>query len=308
VSDAALLEHRPLVRRGKVRDVYEDGDRLLLVASDRVSTYDVVHPTPVPGKGMVLTGLSVFWFDRTAAVCPNHLESFTDVPPPVRGRALSVRRLDLVPLECVVRGHLAGSGWREYAASGAVGGIPLPDGLRESERLPAPIFTPATKAEDGEHDVNVDLGQAAEIVGDRALVEEVRRLSLALFALGSDHLAARGLILADTKFEFGLDPRGGGPVLADEALTPDSSRIWPAERWRPGEAPPSYDKQFVRDWATGSGWDRTPPAPALPPEIVDGTARRYREAYERIADEPLAAWLARSGAPTGPGESAEGLR
>jgi phosphoribosylaminoimidazole-succinocarboxamide synthase len=266
-----------------------------MVASDRISTYDVVHPTPIPDKGRVLTALSVFWFGRTEHIVPNHLVSATDgVPDEVRGRALAVRRLEMLPIECVVRGHITGSGWKDYQATGTVSGIELPPGLQESERLPAPIFTPSTKAETG-HDEAIDFEQAAELVGDRALADRVRSASLALYAFAAEHAAGRGVILADTKFEFGLDPDGELRV-GDEVLTPDSSRFWPADGFAVGRGQPSFDKQYVRDWAAGSGWDKAPPAPALPDDVVTGTRARYVEAYERIAGEPFARWLARVGA------------
>jgi phosphoribosylaminoimidazole-succinocarboxamide synthase len=285
-----------LVSQGKVRDIYAAGDdRLLLVASDRISTYDVVHPTPIPDKGAVLTGLTAFWLEQTAGICPNHLVSYTDVPDEWRGRAMLVERLEMVPVECVVRGYITGSGWKDYLATGAVCGIELPSGLRESERLPEPIFTPATKAELGDHDENVDFERAAKIVGDRALLEELRRISLALYERGAAHARERGIILADTKFELGRRT-DGTIVLGDEVMTPDSSRFWPAEGYERGRSQPSFDKQFVRDWAAGSGWDKTAPAPSLPDEVVEGTRARYLEAYERIAGEPFERWLRRSGA------------
>ena len=284
-----------LVSQGKVRDIYAAADdRLLLVASDRISTYDVVHPTPIPDKGKVLTGLTVFWLDQTADICPNHLVSYADVSDEFRGRAMLVERLEMVPVECVVRGYITGSGWKDYRATGAVCGIELPAGLEESERLPQPIFTPATKAELGDHDENVDFDRAAEIVGDRPLLEELRRLSLALYERGAEHARGRGIILADTKFEFGR--RGDGTiVLADEVMTPDSSRFWPADGYEPARSQPSFDKQYVRDWAAGSGWDKTPPAPPLPDDVVEGTRARYLDAYERITGEPFERWLERSG-------------
>jgi phosphoribosylaminoimidazole-succinocarboxamide synthase len=289
VSEAAAL-----IAQGKVRDIYEAGeDGLLLVASDRISTYDVVHPTPIPDKGKVLTGLTAFWLDRTADVCPNHLVSITDVPEEHRGRAMLVERLEMVPVECVVRGYITGSGWKDYQATGAVCGIELPPGLRESERLPEPIFTPATKAEIGDHDENVDFERAARIVGDRPLLEELRRLSIAIYERAAEHARERGIVLADTKFEFGRRP-DGTIVLGDEVLTPDSSRFWPADGYEPGRGQPSFDKQYVRDWATASGWDKAPPAPPLPDRVVDGTRRRYLEAYERITGEPFERWLERS--------------
>ncbi len=285
-----------LLAQGKVRDIYAVGeDRLLLVASDRISTYDVVHPTAIPDKGRVLTGLSTFWFDRTREICPNHLVSYTEMPGECRGRGLLVERLDMLPVECVVRGYITGSGWKDYLATGTVCGIPLPDGLQESDRLPEPIFTPATKAEIGDHDENVSFDRAAEIVGDRALLEEVRRLSIELYSFGAAHARERGIILADTKFEFGRRP-DGTLVLADEVLTPDSSRFWPAQGYTPGRPQPSFDKQYVRDWAASSGWDKTPPAPPLPTKVVDRTRKLYIDAYERIAGEPFSHWLDRSGA------------
>ena len=291
MSNAAALTH---VSSGKVREIYASGEeRLLLVASDRISTYDVVHPTPIPDKGKLLTGLTAFWLDRTAEVCPNHLISFTEVPEEFRGRAMLVARLDMVPVECVVRGYITGSGWNDYKSTGAVCGIELPAGLRESEQLPEPIFTPATKAEVGDHDENVDFERAAEIVGDRGLLEELRRLSIAIYELGAAHARERGIILADTKFEFGRRP-DGTIVLGDEVMTPDSSRFWPADGYEPGRGQPSFDKQYVRDWAAGSGWDKTPPAPALPGDVIERTRRLYVDAYERITGEPFEAWLERS--------------
>jgi phosphoribosylaminoimidazole-succinocarboxamide synthase len=283
----------PLLASGKVREMYDLRDSILMVASDRISTYDVVHPTPIPDKGKVLTGLSVFWFERTLDIVPNHYVSSTDgVPEEVRGRALAVRKLEMLPLECVVRGYLSGSGWKDYQQTGAVCGIELPEGLRESEQLPEPIFTPATKAEVGDHDENVDLDRAAEIVGDRALVERLRHVSIDLYRHAAAHARSRGIIVADTKFEFGWDANGV-LTLGDEVLTPDSSRFWPADEYEPGRAQPSFDKQYVRDWAAGSGWDKTPPAPALPDDVVARTREKYVQAYERIAGEPFDAWLAR---------------
>jgi phosphoribosylaminoimidazole-succinocarboxamide synthase len=291
VSSAGALTH---VSSGKVRDIYAVGeDRLLLVASDRISTYDVVHPTPIPDKGKLLTGLTAFWLGRTGEVCPNHLISFTEVPEEFRGRAMLVERLEMVPVECVVRGYITGSGWKDYQSTGAVCGHELPAGLRESEQLPEPIFTPATKAEVGDHDENVDFERAAEIVGDRELLEELRRLSIAIYELGASHARERGIILADTKFEFGRRP-DGTIVLGDEVMTPDSSRFWPADGYEPGRGQPSFDKQYVRDWAAGSGWDKTPPAPALPGEVIERTRSLYVDAYERITGELFEAWLERS--------------
>jgi len=295
VSEAAALDRLDLIAQGKVRDIYAVGEeRLLLVTTDRISTYDVVHPNPIPDKGKVLTGLSAFWFERTDGVCPNHVISYADVPDEVRGRALLVERLEMAPVECVVRGYITGSGWKDYQSTGAVCGIDLPAGLQESEQLPEPIFTPATKAEVGDHDENVDFERAVEIVGDRPLLEDLRRISLELYRLGSEHARERGIILADTKFEFGRRP-DGTIVLGDEALTPDSSRFWPADTYEPGRGQPSFDKQFVRDWASQSGWDKTAPAPPLPDDVVEGTRARYVEAYEKITGEPFGAWLERSG-------------
>jgi phosphoribosylaminoimidazole-succinocarboxamide synthase len=294
------LADLPLLASGKVRELYElDPDRLLMVASDRISTYDAVHPTPIPDKGRVLTGLSVFWFEQTRQIVANHLVSATEgVPYEARGRALVVRRLKMLPVECVVRGYITGSGWKDYQASGAVSGIALPAGLRESELLPEPIFTPSTKADVG-HDEAIDFARAAELVGDRALMERVRDISLALYSFAAEHARARGVILADTKFELGLDEHGE-LVLSDEVLTPDSSRYWPADGYEPGRGQPSFDKQFVRDWAAGSGWDKRPPAPAIPDDVVAGTRARYVEAYERIVGEPFKAWLDRTTATAGP--------
>jgi phosphoribosylaminoimidazole-succinocarboxamide synthase len=286
----------PLIASGKVREMYDLGDRILMVASDRISTYDVVHPTPIPNKGAVLTGISAFWFAKTGHIVPNHFVSATDgVPDEVRGRAMAVRRLEMLPVECVVRGYLSGSGWKEYVETGAVCGIELPPGLRESEQLPSPIFTPATKAQLGDHDENVDFERAAELIGDRDRADRARSVSIELYRFAADHARERGIILADTKFELGLDA-GGELVLGDEVCTPDSSRFWPADGYEPGHGQPSFDKQYVRDWASGTGWDRTPPAPELPAEVVEQTQARYREAYELITGEPLDAWLERTGA------------
>ena len=289
VSTLAAL---PLLATGKVREMYDLGDRILMVASDRISTYDVVHPTPIPDKGKVLTALSVFWFEQTSSLVPNHLVSIVDgVPDEARGRALAVRKLTMLPVECVVRGYITGSGWKDYQATGTVAGIELPAGLQESEQLPEPIFTPSTKADVG-HDETIDFHQAAEIVGDRGLMESLRDLSIALYSFAAEHAAARGVVLADTKFEFGHDADGVLRV-GDEVLTPDSSRFWPADTYEVGKPQPSFDKQYVRDWASGTGWDKKPPAPAIPEDVVAGTRARYVEAYEKITGEPFAAWLAR---------------
>ena len=264
-----------LVASGKVREIYAlDEDRLLLVASDRISTFDVVLPTEVPDKGRVLTGLSGFWFARTADICPNHLLSLR-----ADGRSTECRRLDMLPLECVVRGYLAGSGWKDYLASGAVCGHELPAGLRESDRLPEPIFTPATKATEG-HDENIDAARAIALVGEERF-RELERLSLELYAFVSGYAAEHGIILADTKLELGLDG-DGRIVLADEVFTPDSSRFWPADEYVPGGPQPSFDKQFVRDYCETLGWDKTAPGPELPDDVVAGTRARYVEAFERL--------------------------
>ncbi len=294
-----------LIASGKVREMYalggEGGNELLMVASDRISTYDAVHPTPIPDKGKVLTGLSVFWFERTAHIVDNHLTSFTHgVPESELGRALVVRRLRMLPVECVVRGYITGSGWKDYQASGRVSGIELPSGLRESERLPQPIFTPSTKADVG-HDEAIDFDGAAELVGDAALMRKVADVSVELYEFAAAHALANGVILADTKFEFGIDDDApGGPrlVVGDEVLTPDSSRYWPADGYEPGRGQPSFDKQYVRDWASASGWDKKPPAPEIPDDVVAGTRERYIEAYERITGEPFSAWLQRTAPPS----------
>ncbi|MBV8997832.1 MAG: phosphoribosylaminoimidazolesuccinocarboxamide synthase [Solirubrobacterales bacterium] len=288
------LADLPLIASGKVREIYEGRDRtLLIVASDRISTYDVVHPTPIPDKGSVLTGLSAFWFERTAELVPNHMISVSDgVPSEVRGRGMLVCRLEMLPIECVVRGYLSGSGWKDYQRTGEVCGIAVPPGLTESDRLPEPIFTPATKAQEG-HDENIDFERAAELVGDRALTERVREVSIAVYRHAAEHALERGIILADTKFEFGLDPEGQ-LTLGDEVCTPDSSRFWPANEYEPGRSQPSFDKQFVRDWASSTGWDRNPPAPPIPDEVVGRTRAKYVEAYERITGDPFDAWLQRT--------------
>ena len=283
-----------VLRRGKVRDLYRAGDdALLLVATDRISAFDVVLSPGVAGKGVVLTRLSSFWFAQLAEVAASHLlatdaaafpEPFASCPE-LRGRACLVRRLEIVPIECVVRGYLVGSGWQEYQASGGVCGVRLPAGLRLADPLPEPIFTPSTKAEVG-HDENISFDRAAGLVGGE-LAERLRALSLALYRRAAALAEARGIIIADTKFEFGIDP-AGTLLWADEALTPDSSRFWPASDYRPGANPPSFDKQYVRDWLTASGWDRQPPAPPLPDAVVEGTLARYLEAYRRLTGADLA--------------------
>jgi phosphoribosylaminoimidazole-succinocarboxamide synthase len=273
------------VGSGKVRELYAlDEDRLLLVASDRISTFDVVLPTEIPDKGRVLTGLSAFWFARTRDICPNHLLALRS-----DGRSTECRRLDMLPLECVVRGYLAGSGWKDYRRTGEVCGHTLPTGLVESDRLPEPIFTPSTKAVAG-HDENIDRAQAAELVGADRL-DEVERVSLELYRFAAAHAAARGILIADTKFELGLDEEGR-LVLADEAFTPDSSRFWPADEYRPGRAQPSFDKQFARDYCESLGWDKSYPGPELPDEVVAGTRARYVDAFERLTGLDFGAYVA----------------
>ena len=276
-----------LLHSGKVRDVYADGDDLVLVASDRVSIYDVVLPTPIPDKGAVLTQLSLWWFDRLGDLVPNHVISGTDVPPEFAGRAMRCRRLEMLPVECVARGYLTGSGLKDYEKTGVVSGVALPPGLVDGSRLPEPVFTPSTKAPLGQHDEAMTFGEVEDLVGADTAAR-LRELTLAVYVRGAETAAANGIIVADTKLEFGRDPATGEIVLADEVLTPDSSRFWPADRWQPGRPQASFDKQFVRDWSATLDWDRTPPGPAVPPEVVDATRARYVEAYERITGLP---WL-----------------
>ena len=289
----------PLLARGKVRELYAvDDDAVLVVASDRLSAYDVVLPTPIPDKGAVLTGLSLWWFGQLAGIVPNHLITADVAEYPselaawrdgLRGRSMLCRRLEMLPVECVARGHLTGSGLAEYAASGSVCGVPLPPGLVDGSRLPSPVFTPATKAAEGEHDENVPFSAVEALVG-ASVAAELRRLTLAVYARGAALAESRGVLLADTKLEFGFDP-AGVLTLGDEVLTPDSSRFWPADAWRPGRPQPSYDKQYVRDWLTASGWDRTAPGPELPPDVVEQTRARYVEAYERLTGSSFATYL-----------------
>jgi phosphoribosylaminoimidazole-succinocarboxamide synthase len=310
-----MLAAESFVRSGKVRDLYGLGaDRLLLVASDRISAFDVVLPTPIPDKGRVLTGLSRHWFNMTGSIVPNHLigTSLDDIPAAelpgspeeLRGRAMVCRMASVLPVEIVVRGYLAGSGWKEYIAHGSVCGVPLPPLLRESDRLPAPILTPATKALAGEHDINIDFGSMVELLADwaprgddwlgrdaaLALAERVRDVALRLYELGAERCAAAGIVLADTKFEMGIVD--GELILVDEVLTPDSSRFWDAEAYEPGRPQASYDKQFVRDWLDTQPWDKTPPGPELPDEVVAGTRQRYVEAFERITGTRFERYLA----------------
>ena len=273
------------VGSGKVRELFALGDdRLLLVASDRISTFDVVLPTEIPDKGRVLTGLSAFWFARTRHIVDNHLVALRD-----DGRSLECRRLEMLPVEMVVRGYLTGSGWTDYSATGAVSGQRLPDGLLESAQLPEPIVTPATKATEG-HDLTITEHEAAALCGD-ADYARARDAAVELYRFAAEHAEARGILLADTKFEFGVDA-DGAVVLADEALTPDSSRFWPADGHAPGAPQPSFDKQYVRDWCLATGWDRTAPGPELPPDVVSGTRARYVEAFERLTEVPFERYLA----------------
>lgn len=272
-----------LLRSGKVREVYLDGDDVVIVTSDRVSVYDVVLPTPIPDKGKILTQLSLWWFNQLDDVVPNHVISSTDVPPELAGRALRCRRLDMLPVECIARGYLAGLGLREYEALGSVSGVELPPGLVEGSRLPEPIFTPTTKAPVGTHDEPMTHPELVRQVG-AGTAARLNELTLSLYLRGAAVAAKAGIIISDTKFEFGTR-RDGTLVLGDELLTPDSSRFWPAEQWQPGRPQFAFDKQFVRDWASGTGWDRQPPGPEIPPAVVEATRGRYVEAYERITGD-----------------------
>jgi phosphoribosylaminoimidazole-succinocarboxamide synthase len=279
-----------LLGRGKVRDIYDLGDQLLIAATDRLSAFDVVLPTPIPDKGRVLTQISLFWFDKLKDVVPHHVleaKIFTGELAPyaekLAGRAMLVRRTDPFPIECVVRGYIVGSGWKDYQKTGAICGIPLPAGLRESDKLPEPIFTPSTKATTG-HDENISFEEAAKRIG-LPLAERLRDTSITLYKRAAEHAATRGIIIADTKFEFGM--RGNELIWIDEALTPDSSRFWPADQYAPGSAQPSFDKQFVRDYLERIGWNKQPPAPELPADVVSGTAQKYRDAYQRITGHAL---------------------
>jgi phosphoribosylaminoimidazole-succinocarboxamide synthase len=282
---SSAMSEMKLHSTGKVREIYHADDDLIMVASDRISAYDVVLPDPIPDKGKVLTQMSIFWFETTGGIVPNHFLD-EDVPAEVAGCGMRVKRLDMYPVECVVRGYITGSGWTEYQDDGTVCGIELPAGLQESEKLPEPIFTPATKAEIGDHDENIDFDRAAEVVGSRSLLTELRRISIELYEHAAAHALERGIILADTKFEFGASP-GAEIVLGDEVLTPDSSRFWPADEYEPGRAQASFDKQYVRDWLNQAGWDHSPPAPHLPEEVIANTAAKYRDAYERITGRTL---------------------
>ena len=285
---------------GKVRELYGFGDRLLLVASDRISAFDVVLPTPIPDKGRVLTGLSRFWFERTRGLVRNHMLSVNvaDFPeeaqgtPDLAGRTMLAKRLQMLPIECVVRGYLVGSGWKDYRATGSVCGHALPSGLREADKLPEPLFTPSTKATEG-HDANIDRAAGIELVGEERF-DEIERLSIEVYRTAADYALERGIIIADTKFEFGVDDQDR-IVIGDEVLTPDSSRFWPVDEYAPGGSPPSYDKQYVRDWLETLDWDKTPPGPEIPADVVAGTRARYVEAYERLTGEPFQAYLDETG-------------
>ena len=300
MSSSLALDH---LASGKVREIYDAGDdRLLLVASDRISAFDVVLPTTIPDKGRVLTALSLHWFALTGDIVHNHVISaqLADFPegardPELAGRSLLVRRLEILPMECIVRGYLVGSGWKDYGRTGAVCGIPLPAGLREAEKLPQTLFTPSTKATSG-HDENITPEQGIELVGEQRY-REVEAASIALYERAAAAALERGIILADTKFEFGIDS-DGELVVADEVLTPDSSRFWPAESYAPGSSPPSFDKQYVRNWLETQDWDKTPPGPELPDDVRDGTAARYREAYERLTGKPWSSYLEAMGVRT----------
>ena len=285
----STIKSLPLLARGKVRDIYGVGDEhLLIVTTDRLSAFDVVLPDPIPGKGAVLTAVSNFWFARTADLVPNHLADMPleeVLPDPaeraeVEGRAVVVRKLRALPVEAIVRGYLIGSGWKDYQASGAVCGIALPPGLQLADRLPEAVFTPSTKADVGGHDINIDFNRVSELLGE-GLAEQVRDVSLQIYTSCAAYALERGIIIADTKFEFGLD-ENDRLVLIDEVLTPDSSRFWPADSYRPGESPASFDKQYVRDYLETLDWDKTPPGPTLPPEVITNTAAKYREAQQRL--------------------------
>src|SRR3989338_7802884 len=285
------LASMKFLHRGKVRDLYEVDDRhLLIVQTDRLSAFDVILPDPIPGKGEVLTRVSNFWFDKLRHVIPNHLTGITPESVvkgeqeivQVRGRAFVVKKLKPLPIEAIVRGYLAGSGWKDYQKTGAVCGIKLPAGLREAKKRPEPLFTPSTKAAAGDHDENISFAQAVELLGE-ARATEVRDATLALYTEAADYALTKGIIIADTKFEFGVD-QAGKLYLIDEALTPDSSRFWPADQYQVGSNPPSFDKQFVRDWLESSGWNKQPPAPHIPPEVLQKTAAKYREAAQRLTD------------------------
>ncbi len=286
---AELLTRYPLIHRGKVRDSFAiDDEHMLIVASDRLSAFDVVLPDPIPGKGEILTGISNFWFERTAGIIPNHLSGIevvdviddSQLAETLRHRAVVVKRLEPLPLEAIVRGYLIGSGWKDYQDSGSICDIALPQGLRQADRLPEVIYTPSSKAAAGQHDVNIEFTETARLIG-LPMAEQVRDISIQIYTQAVEHAAARGIIIADTKFEFGLD-EDGHLVLMDEVLTPDSSRFWPEESYRPGTSPHSYDKQYVRDYLETLDWDKQPPGPILPANIIEATAAKYREAFRRL--------------------------
>jgi phosphoribosylaminoimidazole-succinocarboxamide synthase len=291
VKNRVFVEHEgfwivELIHSGKVRDVYADGDDLLLVASDRMSIYDVVLPTPVPGKGRVLTQLSLWWFDRLGDIVPNHVISATDVPPEWAGRAIRCQRLEMIPVECIARGYLTGLGLAAYNETGAVSGVTLPPGLVEASKLPEPVFTPTTKASAG-HDEPMTFDEVTKLVGEPT-ASELRRITLEVYRRGAELAAERGIIVADTKLEFGR-AKDGTLVLADEVLTPDSSRFWPADSYAPGHPQHSYDKQYLRDWSTSIGWDRTAPGPEIPPDVLAALTARYEELFEKITGHPSTA-------------------
>jgi phosphoribosylaminoimidazole-succinocarboxamide synthase len=293
-----VIEGLNHIKKGKVRDLYSTDAGIIMVASDRISAFDVVLPTPIPDKGKVLTALSVFWFDRLAHIIDNHLIStqVDDFPPEakthasdLRGRSMLVRPTQVVPIECVARGYITGSGWKEYKKSSSICGISLPEGLVESQALPEPIFTPSTKADEG-HDENISFERACQIAG-RDVMEQLREVTLSLYTEAAEYAESKGIIIADTKFEFGV--ADGEVILIDEALTPDSSRFWPASEYAPGGGVPSFDKQYVRDWLDSSGWDHSPPGPELPEDVVVNTRAKYIDAYERLTGEKFDTWLAR---------------
>ena len=288
------------VASGKVREIYDLGDdTLLLVASDRISAFDVILPTPIPDKGRVLTGMTRFWLGRTGHIVANHMlgTAPSELPevaraPELAGRSMLVKKLEMLPVECVVRGYLVGSGWKDYRATGSVCGHALPTGLREADKLPEPLFTPSTKATEG-HDANIDRAGGIALVGEERF-DEIERISIELYRTAADYALERGIIIADTKFEFGVDEQDR-IVIGDEVLTPDSSRFWPVDEYAPGGSPPSYDKQYVRDWLETLDWDKTPPGPEIPANVVEGTRARYVEAYERLTGEPFQAYLDETG-------------
>jgi phosphoribosylaminoimidazole-succinocarboxamide synthase len=276
-----------LLHSGKVRDIYSDRGDIVLVASDRLSVFDVILPTPVPDKGKILTALSLWWFDKVADLVPHHVLSSTDVPEEFAGRAVRCRRLEMLPVECVARGYLTGSGLKDYRRTGAVSGVALPPGLEDGSRLPEPIFTPSSKAPQGQHDEAITYADVVDLVGAETAAR-IRDLTLEVYRMGAEVTEKNGILLADTKLEFGRDPATGEIVLGDEVLTPDSSRFWPADQWEPGRPQYSFDKQYAREWALSTGWDKTEPGPEVPPEVVAAVRARYAEVYERITGTPWA--------------------